>query len=162
MRKKSGSVIVFFELFVVSFLLVLPSSQIMAAWECDYITVESSSCTSCHTGPGIAYDVTLIRVHGTPNDVEEGGMFIGYDTSEMSYYVYDIADSLIEAYYTTPYVEATETAEGLSLYFSDLDSNVIPAGVSDLLVTLAFINNIHPSVPATCLTDFVHDIEGWC
>ena len=46
--------------------------------------------------------------------------------------------------------------------FSDLDSNVIPAGVSDLLITLAFINNIHPSVPATCLTDFAYDIEGWC
>ena len=159
---------IFLAILTLCLAFLIPGSPLFAEWECDYITVESGTCVSCHGGEWVPFMTTEIRVFPSPapNAVEEGSMFIKYDTDKLEYHVYGITGCLIETYFTDPVVDITEVpGEGLSLHFYDAydPPGVIPAGVSDYLISISLKNNADPPVVQdVCITEFGDDLAGWC
>lgn len=152
MRKISFSLIMIFMFLVISFLLSISDSQVMAEWNCDNITIEYSSCSGCHAA--------TINLPYTPNAIENGGMLVEYDADEFTYAGYSISGCLTN----DPGIEFNIEDRGSGLLYMSIAGGPIPAGSSGCLfeIILQKINPDNPNDPEVCIVDLENDLVDWC
>jgi len=130
--------------------------QAIASWDCEYISVQSISCVSCHNGTN--YVLTTVSVSNIPEELEYMDMYISYDPEKLEYAVYSFEDCLPDSMYGV-----MDFPDDGMLYVYFFNSTPIPAGTSGDIVKLTFLNLVPPDISDICIMrDTGEPWHNWC